>query len=366
METTEPLRFTAKHRLAAVAVVVMAALLATALAEGAVRLRQYLKTGTAAGHSGLYKDNHVVGLRVLNPGYSAGPISINRLGFRGTEITAEKPPGVFRIAVLGASTTFCAEVSSDDAVWVQMLGPLLQPQIKDRKIEVINGGVPGYTVASSRKNWRHNIERLKPDWVIVYHATNDLSGELRSLAMAQGLAFTQPPEAFWLARKSLLVELVMKNLLVLASQQTRSVQQMVRIDGVELGRAFTDELSGLAAEIGSSGAGLSLATFSTQLRTEQSAEMRLRAMASARVYTPFASPDVLIQGFADYNAKIRSVARAAGVHVIEGEHDIPGDAKHFVDTVHFSDAGSAAMARRVASSLTAHETFRVLTASIKP
>ncbi len=79
----------------------------------------------------------------------------------------------------------------------------------------------------------------------------------------------------------------------------------------------------------------------------------MRASASALFYMPFVTPETVIDTYARYNAIIREVARETGALLIEGENDIPGDAAHFTDSVHFSDAGSSAMAERISRALIA-------------
>lgn len=59
---------------------------------------------------------------------------------------------------------------------------------------------------------------------------------------------------------------------------------------------------------------------------------------------------------------MREVAAATGALLIEREDDIPGDPAHFADTVHFTDAGSAAMAARVTRALANDPTVRELAA----
>ena len=83
-----------------------------AFSEGAVRLRQWLQDG----HSGKLADLFVQegDLRVLLPDARTRTISVNSLGFRGPPLTQPKPEGLLRIAFLGASTTFCAEVSGNN------------------------------------------------------------------------------------------------------------------------------------------------------------------------------------------------------------------------------------------------------------
>src|SRR5204862_4973764 len=71
-------------------------------------------------------------------------IRINSLGFRGDEIARVKPAGTLRLAVLGASTTFNAEVSSNEATWTHQLQQKLRTAYPGVGLEVINTALSGY------------------------------------------------------------------------------------------------------------------------------------------------------------------------------------------------------------------------------
>ena len=64
----------------------------------------------------------------------------NALGYRGKEVTREKAPGVFRVLVLGGSTTY--ETSVED--WQLSTTEVLERQLADRygrsEVEVVNAG----------------------------------------------------------------------------------------------------------------------------------------------------------------------------------------------------------------------------------
>src|SRR5260221_3443784 len=79
------------------------------------------------------------------PSGAAQQCSHNALGFRGKETTWEKPPGVFRIVTLGGSSVYGQSESCDDAVWSARLAKILAEERPGARIEVINGGVSGYT-----------------------------------------------------------------------------------------------------------------------------------------------------------------------------------------------------------------------------
>jgi lysophospholipase L1-like esterase len=348
-------------------VIALVTTLLLAATEGAIRLRQWSKHGTSSSFDSLYRVDPSIGLRVLVPGARVGNISVNSLGFRGPEIETAKPPGRVRIAFLGASTTFCAEVSGDTAVWPQVAVERLKARFPGVEFDFVNGAVPGYTVESSLKNLQHRVGPLQPDVVVIYHATNDLSVEARQLAEQQGLiAPRRSHEPSWLAQNLRLWELAEKNLRVLVARQgAEGSKGRVAFDGASLGGAFRTDLSKLVEAAGQDGRRVAVATFSARLRPEQSVEERKQAAVSALVYMPFMSLDALIAGYARYNDHIRAVVREKGALLIDGEDLIPGDAVHFADSVHFTDAGSRAMGERIANGLAADTGFLQLIARRK-
>ncbi len=76
---------------------------------------------------------------------------------------AEKPADTLRIAFVGASTTFSAEVSSNDMTWPHLVTEAIQGQYPDVSIDYVNAAVPGYTVKSSLINFRRRVAPLHPD-----------------------------------------------------------------------------------------------------------------------------------------------------------------------------------------------------------
>jgi lysophospholipase L1-like esterase len=345
------------------AVALLGCLVVLAAAEGLTRLRQWSKLGTATSFEGLYGVDEKLQLRVLTPG-AWGNITINARGFRGPDIEVPKPPGRIRLAFLGSSTTFGAEVSSDSATWPHLVVERLQRHFPQARFDYVNAASPGYTVRSSIKNLAHRVARLEPDLVVVYDAPNDLSHEVARLASAQGLARGHVDLQSWMARHSLLWELVEKNLMLMrAHREAKSDKDRVVLDKPRFGAAFDQDLRELVAMAGRDHRRVAIATFSTQLRAEQTTEERRRAAITALLYMPSMDIDGLLFGYGRYNEIIRNVAREQGALLIEDETAIPGDAAHFVDSVHFNDAGSSKMAERVFDALANDAAFNRLVAS---
>jgi lysophospholipase L1-like esterase len=108
----------------------------------------------------------------LKPGYAAGGIRINSLGFRGPEITCDKPPGVQRIVALGDSATFGP--SEQECAYPFLLGDLLAPRSSQTQTQVVNAGVEGYRSDRALVHLRRDVLPLQPDVVTVFIGWNDL------------------------------------------------------------------------------------------------------------------------------------------------------------------------------------------------
>lgn len=335
-------------------------------AEALIRVRQYIRYGTTATADQLYRLDQASGLRVPIAGLHVGRISTDSRGFRNPELESPKPPGRVRIAFLGASTTWCAEVQGNEHTWPHLVSDALASVVAPAKIDYINAGVPGFGVKRSQVNLKHRVAALQPDVIVIYHATNDLSHEVRVMAVKQGIKSASvglESSASWLSNHSVLVNLIEKNLVVMRAQrQNTEGSEILKFEPAALGEEFRSELTELIRDAQSVAGLVVVPTFSTRMRAGQSAEEQRAAMASALLYAPFMTHDGFVRGFARYNEIIRAVAKETGSLLVEGEHDIPGAASHFVDSVHFTDAGSAAMADRVIKALKTSPRFAEIAA----
>lgn len=331
------------------------------LAEGAVRFRQWMKQGYSGNISDLYLQED--DLRTLVPDARTQTISINSLGFRGPDLTPEKPSRDLRIAFLGASTTFCAEVSGNDFTWPHLVVEALQEEFPDLEIDYVNAAVPGYSVKTSLLNFRRRVASLRPDVTIIYHATNDLSWETRFLAQKAGIYEdrSSKQKSSWLLEHSRLWYLVVKNLRIKEVQKDAlNARKRLEFFPLDLGSEFRKELTQLVIEAKTVSKVVALVTFAHRIRPEQTPEQQLVAAGSALYYMPYMTPQSLMDAFERYNQIIAEVAKETGVILIGGEAVIPGDDEHFNDSVHFKDAGSRVMAQRVSGALLESSDFDAL------
>ena len=108
-------------------------------------------------------------------------IHINSLGFRGREFQAAKPRGTLRILCLGDSYTFGDYVTTEET-FPASLEKKLRQEAPGRTIEVINGGVNGYTITDEASFAEEKGFALSPDLIIVGFVLNDLADLTRRVS----------------------------------------------------------------------------------------------------------------------------------------------------------------------------------------
>lgn len=123
-------------------------------------------------------------------GYELNPAlpDHNADGMRDRSFPRAKPEGVTRIAAIGDSTTYGFGVRSEES-WPKQLEDSLASQHRNlcaRRFEVLNFGVPGYSIAQEQVVLEHRALRFDPDFVVLVLSLNDWSSA--SIAIDQLLA----------------------------------------------------------------------------------------------------------------------------------------------------------------------------------
>ena len=128
----------------------------------------------------------------LRPGFEgwwrkegAAYIQINRDGFRHGERRPAKPPGTYRVAMLGDSFIEAFQVPDEQTFCAQLERCLQNCSVlADSNVEVLNFGVSGYGTAQELLMLRHYVWQYEPDLVLLaVFPGNDLrnnSAELES------------------------------------------------------------------------------------------------------------------------------------------------------------------------------------------
>jgi lysophospholipase L1-like esterase len=332
--------------------------------EIAVRARQWIRFGST--ETSLYRStvDPGSGLTVPAPRQSTSRIGINSLGFRGPEIPLPKPTGVIRLAFLGGSTTFCAEVSGDDVTWPALVTKAFSERWPSVQFDYVNAAFPGYVVETNRRNLRHRVVPTSPDIIVLYEAVNDLSHDLREMAASQGISRGNVDDDNLLGKWSLAWSLIEKNIRLKMRQYRakHATTSRVRFEPAALSAGFEERLNQLVGESQLVAPIVAVATFSQKVRQDQTAAERLRNAVTHVYYMPYLDPDDIVPTFAEYNRAIRQTAAERGVILIGDEDTIPATDRYFADSVHFTDEGSRAMAARVARALVSSEAVAELVA----
>ncbi len=113
-------------------------------------------------------------------------VTTNNLGLRGEDTTLAKPAGTVRVLCLGDSYTFGAFVN-DAETWPAQLQATLRERNPDRPIEVINGGISGFTIVDELAFLREHGLALEPDAVVVAFVLNDLADLTRRVSSREML-----------------------------------------------------------------------------------------------------------------------------------------------------------------------------------
>jgi lysophospholipase L1-like esterase len=113
---------------------------------------------------------HVVWQRPA--GLSGTYVNTNSLGFRGSEFSPQKAPGLFRIIVLGGSVVWGSGVGDSESIPAHM-----QRLLRDQgfsHVQVINAGESGYIMRQERLLLTTQLYRYSPDWIVLLDGYNDV------------------------------------------------------------------------------------------------------------------------------------------------------------------------------------------------
>lgn len=116
--------------------------------------------------------HHYLGY-ISRPGYADGDFSIGSQGYRGRDVTMPKPPGEYRIAWVGGSSTMDTDIAKDSDTACARLETMLRESGFNAR--VINAGTPGWTSYESLLNFHLRLKYLQPDLLIVGDGWNDLT-----------------------------------------------------------------------------------------------------------------------------------------------------------------------------------------------
>lgn len=127
------------------------------------------------------------GYTLIEPGshyeWQSISVDINSRGLRGPETTYEKPAGTYRILNLGDSVVMGWGVRFEDTYGQRLQSLLNKDNTGDLSFEVINAGVPGWSLENALAYLEAEGMKYEPDLVILdITIANDINGRSALLA----------------------------------------------------------------------------------------------------------------------------------------------------------------------------------------
>ena len=117
-----------------------------------------------------FYDNSYVGYVAVEKKES---VQLNSHGFRGPEITKEKPANTYRIFAVGGSTTHGLALVTDNETWSYYLQKKFDKKDFGFDIEVINAGMSAATSKTEVQLVKDKLIDFSPDLIVVFDGIND-------------------------------------------------------------------------------------------------------------------------------------------------------------------------------------------------
>ena len=292
------------------------------------------------------------------PNYRRGKTSHNALGYRNREIELPKPKDVFRIAILGGSTTYTIKVEDNELTFPRQLEKIIRERSGNRRIDVINAGVGGYNSWETLVNLQFRVLDLHPDLVIIHHGTNDVHTRLVPPAAFRGdnsgrrRQWTVPTTSL-LLRYSILARIVGSSLDI-NFFRTAGLGSFVNAEtymGAGSGNPASNPMSLLDQN--------STAYFERNLRSMiavskiHKVDIVLTSWAHSSTFDDYASSIPYQRGFRETNEAVRRIASEQRVPFFDFAKKMPAKKKFWADGRHVNEEGAQVKAQLFADFLIA-------------
>lgn len=287
---------------------------------------------------------------------------INSFGFRGPEITKQKPEGVVRVLVIGASESF-GLYESPGRDYPAQLDRLLNEREPGR-FQVLNAACAGMTLPRFVTYYRTWLAQFDPDIVVVYPTPAGYL-ETNAPAMEERAGAASAPGLLDSLRLPRRIKTALKRLLPGSWQawaRNRILARKIRDRGpgwswqqapLERVQLFREHLEALIGEIRASHAQAVLATHVNRFPEDRSrwTPADRAQLAAWRWFYPRASETAILSMERNCNQVVRDLARSDGLPLVDLAVLMPRTGDDFADFSHFTDQGAQFVASALASEI---------------
>ncbi len=302
---------------------------------------------------------HIMDLRVtdsLGRHARAGAVyrkfSINNLGFRGPDVSAESLDGKPLVVVTGASESF-GMFESPGREWPRQMADSLEARCGESSATVLNAAFAGMSLPTVRQDIERRLAPLGPEYIIYYPQPTQYLFE-RVPRPAPASAIPPAPLSPWNLRALPRLREDFKRMLPGAlldlnrQRETEAIREageslfpslpVERLDSLEA------DLRALVGTVRRSGAEMAFVVPRHRLADTTSVENQRWLRAWERI-NPKAPGAMILEFFDRGEERLRHVAADSGVRLIDPPF-APGSARdlQFADPNHFTDAGAAVLA----------------------
>ncbi|MBM3460869.1 MAG: hypothetical protein FJX76_02090 [Armatimonadetes bacterium] len=253
----------------------------------------------------------------------------NALGFRNDDIPVEKPANGYRVLCLGDSITYGYGVAQDQT-YEAVLQRLLQRRAPGRDVQIINGGVPGYSSFQGLHLLRDGGLRYAPDVLVVGFIYADPATEASSDRERAGDATPLQP---WLYQSRLYLYLRRASLASRMPTGPRDVHRE-RVPRVSL----EDYEANMRA-------------FAEIMRKRKGHVIYLNLARKPDMPGAEKWLDPHQERYDRYRAAVRKIADETGNAYLDLDEMFARDGRYFIDPIHPNATGFDYMARAISDTL---------------
>ncbi|WP_333797326.1 SGNH/GDSL hydrolase family protein [Rheinheimera sp.] len=335
------------------------------LTEIALQVRSHLKFGQSVlnlfTNETRYITHPVSGLLTLRPnshfkGKESEVIS-NAEGLRNAPVSHPKPADTIRLVYIGASTVMGAYAINNQQTGSALLEKLLQKQSLNKKVEVINAGIPGYSLRQQKLMLDYVGRHYKPDGYLLYTGNNDFAGYCKQNNSKKSTLTAQLPHLkmpSWL----LTPELILKNTVHLRPKA--STGQKIDPDNLDFS-AFEQSFRALLTSAKLQQKQVLVLTNTKAYRQEQPVAEQMKLSETARFYNACFELADLHRLYEAHNLRIKQIAKEFNFPVLDVEQILPGGRAYFVDATHFNYKGELLLAEKLSEIIIRNKMFGVAT-----
>ncbi|MCW8890532.1 MAG: GDSL-type esterase/lipase family protein, partial [Sedimenticola sp.] len=320
-----------------------------------LQVRSHYKTGRSAFNlmsnksTVIFNENYNVKtyrplLKTTSESTDGNEMMINSYGLRSPEISLT-PQDELRIAVVGASTVAGAYAKNNRDTFSQILATMLEEKL-DKKVNVINGGIEGLTLAEIGRVTENIIFPMNPSSVIIYTGFNDITGVCRSSDNERKDGWKAP--VFNIPNWSLSKKMIRQNTTFLRALKVNSTNY-INPDSIDLS-GYRSKLENIVLSIIKRKITPVLITNARSYNNVPKNQKAELAATSLYYYYCLDLKGIINIG-TRYNDIIRDISKKHGVQLIDLERIMPGGKEYFVDGGHFTLKGEHLVAGVIFDSL---------------